>query len=345
MGRFGDLWKSGKFVLKKEDEPLSEEVVSLMTDAQPAFGLNDSSNVILSALRTKRGMETGRWLNSLTSEVTATQDRLTAVAEVPGTANNGFDEMLTWMNQLFQQFRDLAFEFNKTAGSSDLLITVEMPQLHDKNASRESSESGIKVYRGRLTTSQWALGLIGQEESIAIHLIPAAMLLGFIVGQFSDKQFPPFMEIRRANVNGKPGWTIGGEPASVQTVPYLAKELLGDLIRVASGVMSESELFSSGKELPRLGENTAVGYPNTGKAPEKGTVSGAEVTSSDKTIHEACDVVDTAVDQELKRLYAKVATLRPDSPEATPTRTQISSLEKFRSNMLAAFEEYTNANN
>lgn len=340
MGRFGNVWKSGKFTLNASEEPLSKEVVSMMTEVSPAFGLSESSNVVLSTLRTKRGMETGRWLNNLTNELGTTNERLTALPQQDG---NAFQETVAWMNELFKQFSDLSFEFNKTAVNTDLLVTVEQPQLHDKNVAPNSTESGSKVYRGRLTTSQWALGLIGQEEKITIHLIPAAMLLGFIVGQFTDEQFPPFMEIVRSNLSGTPGWTIGGEPATMQAIPYLAKELLGDLIRVASGVMSESELFSSGSEQPKLGENLAVGYSPTTKTQALGTSSGAEQSADSSSISDACDLVDSAVDRELKRLYQQVSTLRPDSELATPTRTQISDLEKFRSKMLAAFEEYTNA--
>ncbi len=340
MGRFGNVWKSGRFSLNTSEEPLSKEVVSMMTDASPAFGLSDSSNVILSTLRTKRGLETGRWLNTLTTDLGATNERLTPLSQVEGSA---YHEMIAWMDQMFQQFADLSFEFNKTAVNTDLLVTVEQPQLHDKNIAPNSPESGVKVYRGRLTTSKWALGVFGEDEKIKIHLIPAAMLLGFFVGQFTDEQFPPFMEIIRSKGEGKQGWTIGGQPATSQAVPYLAKELLGDLIRVASGVMSEAELLASSADHPKLGENVAVGYSHANNAPAPAPANGAGQSADSHAISEACDLVDSAVDSELKRLYEQVATLRPDSELATPTRKQISDLEKFRSKMLAAFEEYTGA--
>jgi hypothetical protein len=343
MGRFGNIWKSGKYTQNPKDEPLSKEVVSMMTDVSPAFGLSESSHVVLSALKPRRGMETGRWLNTLTNDLGAINERLTDVPQVEH--DSAFGEMTTWMDKLFYQFRDLAFEFNKTAANTELLVTVEHPQLHDKVLDPHAEASGIKVYRGRLTTTEWALGVIGEEEKIAIHLIPAAMLLGFIVGQFTAEQYPPFMEVVRSTINGKPGWTIGGEPTVMEAIPFLAKELLGDLIRVASGVMSESELFSSGTGHPKLGENLAVGYANVNKTPEQIATSTGEQAIESKSISEACDVVDHAVDSELKKLYEQVAKLTPDAPLAGPTRTQISNLEKFRSKMLAAFEEYTNSHN
>jgi hypothetical protein len=135
-------------------------------------------------------------------------------------------------------------------------------------------------------------------------------------------------------------WSLGGEAVPSSAVPHLAKELLGDLIRVSSGAMSESELFSTSKDKPQLGQNMGVGY--TAKPAPQEEV-GNEAAAQTSTIHDACDVVDAALDRELKRLYAQAASLQPTSPDAEMVRKQISAVETFHMKMLDAFEQYTHA--
>jgi hypothetical protein len=344
MGRFGDVWKSGKFSLNAKqqqstvEEPLSDEVVSMMQEVSPEFGLTDASHVVLSALKSRRSMETGRWLSTLATEASGTQPKLPQMARASGST---FDEMAAWVDQLFQQFGELTFEFNKTAVNSNLLVTLEHPEIFEGQGAPGTFGRGPRLYRGRLTTSQWALAVLGKEEKISIYLLPSALLLAFTAGQLNDRDYPPFMDVLRGNANGHTLWTISGQSAPIEAMPYLAKELLGDLIRVASGVMSENELFTKTSDKPKLGENLAVGYSAPKPTPAPATAGGTAPAADDSAISAACDVVDEAIERELKALYEKASKLKPDSDQATPTRTKISNLEKFRSKMLAAFEEYT----
>lgn len=342
MGRFGDLWKTGKFMLNSKDNPdkgLSDEVLSMMQESEPEFGLTEASHVVLSALKPRRGLETGRWLNTLNQQTENAQERLFPVS-APST--NSIEDMVHWVDELFKQFRDLAFEFNKTALNTGFLITVEPPEMHDQFAPNDSVAPAIRIYRGRLTSGQWALGIIGQIDKISVYMIPTSMLLAFAAGQLGDKDFAPFMEFVSANTDIAPSWTIGGQAAPLSTIPYLAKEMVGDLIRVASGVMSESELFASSSDNLQLGENLAVGYS---KPKESQTTATAKinppVVSEDVNISEACDIVDAVIEKELKALYNQASKLKPSSELATPIRTKISDLEKFRSQILAAFEAFT----
>jgi hypothetical protein len=339
------VWKSGKFSLNTkqqatpEEEGLSNEVVSMMQEMSPEFGLTDASHVVLSALRSRRSLETGKWLSNLKTETSSTQQKLPQqVAQPSGTST--FDDMAAWVDQLFRQLNELTFEFNKTAVNSNLLVTLEHPETFEGQAT-PGTFGRPKLYRGRLTTSQWALVVLGREGKISIYLLPAALLLAFTAGQLNDRDYPPFMEVVKGNVNGSMVWTISEQSAPIEAMPYLAKELLGDLVRVASGVMSENELFANTAEKPKLGENLAVGYANPQQPAPSATASSAPTAAGDSAISTACDLVDAAIEEELKALYAKASQLTPDSEMATPTRTKISNLEKFRSKMLAAFEEYT----
>jgi hypothetical protein len=350
MGRFGDVWKSGKYSLNPKqgdvvdvEKDLSKEVVSMMQDVAPEFGLSEASHVVLSTLRPRRGLETGRWLNNLATETQQTaQPRPAAVVRQRASA---YDEMVKYMDLLFQQLNDLSFEFNKTAVDSNLLVTLERPEPREKPARPGVFGQVERIYAGRLTTSQWALGVLGTGEKISIYLIPAAMLLAFIAGQISDRDYPPFMDITGTESGGETVWMIGGQATRIDAIPHLAKELLGDLIRVASGVMSDSELFASGPDKLKLGENLAVGYPEAKKQESKAQAeSGGKSGTGELSVADACDLVDGAVDRELKRLYDQASKLKPESDQAAPTRTRISDLEKFRSQMLAAFTEYTHGN-
>jgi len=344
MGRSGEYSNSDESTVTTEQEPergLSNEVRSMMQESSPEFGMSEASRVVTSALRPRLGAETDSWLSTLAKDAGRTQQPMRTVVPASGS---DFDEMVIWVEQLFQEMRDLAFAFNKTTVNTDLLVTVEPPEAYDKPIQTGSYEPRAKVYRGRVTTSQWALGVTGQEERIAVCLIPSAIILGFTSGQFTDRDFPPFVEVVRGKVNGAATWTIGGEVASLTAIPHLAKRLLGDLIRVASGVMSESELFASRPDKPNIDETAAVGYSipqeSKGKAvPASGQTSNIAI----KAISDACHSVDSVVDWELKRLYEEASKLKPDSELAKPTRTQISSLEKFRSQMRAVYEEYVRA--
>jgi hypothetical protein len=346
MGRFGDVWKSGKYNItpKQESEEdvekgLSKEVVSMMQDVSPEFGLSEASHVVLSTLRPRRGLETGRWLNSLPTQL---QDVQVKPGDQVQERASSYDAMIKLMDLLFKELNELTFEFNKTASDTNLLITPERPEQRERPGAASDFGKPQKFYSGRLTTSQWALGILGTDEKISIYLIPTAMLLAFIAGQINNRDFPPFMEIERTETNGEGAWTIGGEVTRQEVLPYLAKELLGDLIRVASGVMAESELFASHSDKPKLGENMAVGYTNAPPADSKvPAVAQSKGENGEMSISDACDLVDGAVDRELKKLYALASKLKPDSDQATPTRTQISDLERFRSQMLAAFSDFT----
>lgn len=75
------------------------------------------------------------------------------------------------------------------------------------------------------------------------------------------------MTVESSMVDDRRVWNIGGTPISLETIPFLSKELLGDLIRVATGTMDESELFSDLKTKLKLGETVAHGYSS--QAPNK----------------------------------------------------------------------------
>jgi hypothetical protein len=338
MGRFRDCWATGKYINKDrqtEAQHQEREAEHLILDLSPELAVPESAKDILAALRSRRGQETGKWLNNLASERTETKEQKAAVV----SNVSSFDATIALMNALFKELGELTYEFNKTAVGSDLLISFDRPTLTEKKSDDVWYRPVTKISQGRLTTRQWALIVRGLDKKISIVLLPSAMVLAFTAGQGGEEEHAPFMEISHS-ADGT-HWTIGGEVFHESTMPHLAKELFGDLVRVSSGVMSESELFSRNADKPKLGENLAVGY----KPEEKNAVqqSGNPVTLNPQEIdiHDACDVVDGAVDRALKQAYTKASALAGDSPNAVVLRKQISALEVFRTKIMDAFEEYT----
>ena len=176
-----------------------------------------------------------------------------------------------------------------------------------------------------------------------MYLLPAGMVLAFDTEQLSDSQYPPFMEVLHSKADSKAAWTIDGEAAPLEAIPHLARELFGDLIRVASGVMSDSDLFADNNDNPVLGKNLAVGYEREQPpaSASQAVAPGESWNPNQMIISDACDVVDGVIERELKRLYEEAAKLKPDSPETQDTRKKISAVESFRTKMLDAFEQFT----
>lgn len=338
MGRYRDLWASGKFVLKaraEEDRAQHQSAFVQYKQQSPEIASTDGSSAVLNALKSRRGQETGRWLRELVP-----QPAIEARAEEIAGNRDCFENIVLWMDALFAEFIDLAFEFNKSAAGTEMLATCLKPTICERSSNDEWYRSVAKVYQGRVTTTHWTLVVKGSGESIAIYMLPSAMWLAFTVGQVGEQDYPAFMELQRSSETKN--WSLGGEPISLLNIKSLVKELLGDLIRVSSGIMSESELFSPSAALPSLGENVAVGYKQRSLADKD---SSQEVLNSTLplklTMPDACDIVDGIIDLELKRLYVAAGAPPGSGQDSNGIRKQISAIEGFRLRMLEAFEEYT----
>jgi hypothetical protein len=345
MGRFNDLWASGKFALKRNQEAEESRMQEARARAQelaPDMAIDPNSKEIFNALRAKRGQETGRWLNGLVP------GNVEKPAEVQAAATTAFDDVNKWIDLLCEQFIELAYEFNKKAVGTNLYVSYEKPRLFEKRDEDVWYRPVDRTYKGRLTTRDWAMIVRGHESKIAVFVVPSSMVMAFDNDSVGEDEMPHLMLIERtAGSGGTITWKIGEEATNLSAISPLAKELFGDLIRVSSGVMTEAELFSNDKA-PTLGENVAVGYQQPGvstKAPETtaGETTDGGARSSEHVISKACDIVDDIIEQELKTLYASTASIRPGTPEASNIRRQISATENFHAKILDAFKEYTQA--
>jgi len=336
MSRFRDLWVSGKYAIDRK----SKGEVDVRTEKEAAQMMHqlipEPSQQIYRDLSNRRGAETGKWLKGLAGEApAAAEDWVQAQA----AATDSFEEARVWIDALFQEFGSLTFGFNDTVVGTDLLTSCEKAQIVETRDDDVWYHPVKKTIEGRVTTRFWCLYVRGNEEKIGIYIFPAEKTIGFKSGSYSDAESPPFLVADHASAGGRNYLAIQGEEASLAIIPSLAKELFGDLIRMASGKMSDSELFVSHAQQPKLGENVAVGFAqaaqSAAKAPEQVTLNIDETS-----LHDACDVLDKVIETELAKLYKATANLSPGSEKADQVRRQISAVTTFRSKVVDAFENF-----
>ncbi len=333
------MWLSGKFALdrfkdKVEDEREIKEAARALHELIP-----ESSKAVYSDLQLRRGQETGRWLKSL-SEESPQQEESKQQAQAP--AVDTFGATRIWLDALFKEFASLTYGFNENAVGTDLFVSMERPQVLETKDETVWYNPVIKSYQGRLTTRYWSLFARGDDKKISVFIFPAEMTLRFKSGQTGDQEMPPFLVAEQGQADGKPTWKIQGESAPASLAPFIAKEMFGDLIRVASGKMSENELFNSKSDAPKLGENVAVGFDANAQPKSQAEANtGLDINVDEMSVFEACDILDKVIDKELKRLYAEAGKVEPASPQAQNARQQISAAEAFRMRVVDAFENYT----
>ena len=244
-----------------------------------------ASHSVLDSLKKRRGLETAQWLNRLAGQISLDQ-QLPAENKPSSINGSGLNQtnpssitgaglpaqpsmqqaVLEWLEKMFDHFERYASRFNEKARGTDLIVNYSRPlgadkvnnqDLRDSNGNAPSIDS---VYEGHLSTRFWAMLFRGSLGKIEVFVIPAEVLLGFSTHQISESAYSPLLTIESDWQNGQLKWHIAQTVISIEQVPLLAKELFGDLVRVASGQMSESELFAHPMQELSLGENLAIGY-------------------------------------------------------------------------------------
>jgi hypothetical protein len=270
MGIFGNLFKP---------QPPTE------AEAQRSASLMEQ-------LKKRRGEETGRWLNMMSRDTRNVQtsgpaptaadvDSRPVLNEAPYTppVNAQYATMsmpvvrvpenqplansaaVVWINKLFQEFAIQSSAFNSSAQGTHLVINVHAPEFEFEKPQLDTftTERKVSLFKGHLATLQWGMLVQGNENKIDVYVVPAEQILDYMVHQVGSS-FTPFMTIDSRDVEHTKEWHIGGTTITYDAIPLLAKELLGDLIRIASGSMNESELFSEHAHGLKLGETVAQGF-------------------------------------------------------------------------------------
>jgi hypothetical protein len=222
-----------------------------------------ASTAVLEALRPRRGYETAKWLTELKSEVAQKSATQAAV----GISESTQRLMNEWIESMFEHFEQFALDFNQSAAGTELVVTVTKPTFNYRIARTGTyhTESKITTFEGHLATRYWAMVVSGQYEQMQVNIVPTDILLGFLSGSFSKEEYPPFTEIQATWCDGQMCWQMDGHNLPHDMLDDLAGELFGDLIRVASGKMTDEELFSHHRtQKHSLGVTVATGVTAPG---------------------------------------------------------------------------------
>lgn len=258
--------------------------------AQPEEDANRST-LMMERLKARRGQETGKWLALMedasrqppeptgpTSTIEDVDQReildeapyvppmeaqiasmAIAGSREPSAAAEEENRTVAGVEKLFAEFQLQADEYNASA-ETQLKLTVNHPKFTFETPSFENPGSKITIFKGHVVAQHWAMLVQGYQERIDVYVIAADEILNFTLNDIRKSGVSPFMSVESSMEGDRRVWNIAGTPISLETIPFLSKELLGDLIRVATGTMDESELFTDLKTKLKLGETVAHGY-------------------------------------------------------------------------------------
>ncbi|MBS1955220.1 MAG: hypothetical protein JST89_13620 [Cyanobacteria bacterium SZAS-4] len=265
--------------------------------AQPEEDANRST-LMMERLKARRGQETGKWLALMedasreapaptgpapTIEDIDKRDVLDEAPYVPPlaaqfapmsdnisvapspTAEEEGNRTVAGVQMLFAEFQRQADEYNASA-DTQMMLTVNHPTFTFEAPNYEESSNPsarISIFKGYVVAQHWAMLVQGYEEKIDVYVIAADEILNFTLNDIRNSGVSPYMTVESAMVDDRRVWNIAGTPISLDTIPLLSKELLGDLIRVSTGTMDESELFTDLKTKLKLGETVGKGYSST----------------------------------------------------------------------------------
>jgi len=242
-----------------------------------------------------------------------------APVEAPAPQHN---ETADWVNRLFAEFSRQAADYNASATGTHVVLTVHSPEFRYEPVNYEQgyqAQQTISIFKGHIGSLHWAMLVQGYEDKIDIYVISADEVLNFKLNDVRESQTAPFMTIASTIENEHRVWNVGGTPIDAQTVPLLAKELLGDLVRIATGTMSEAELFADHSTALKLGETVAHGYAS--QQPPPPTADANTYTLRDQvatlTTWSACSALLNALHQDLSWLTSTAGAIDPEKDQET----------------------------
>lgn len=241
------------------------------------------------------------------------------------------NETVEWVNSLFAEFDRQSRTFNSTAEGTHLVMTVHPPSYTFESSStidKYDPYKKISIFKGHVSTLYWAMLVQGYESKIDVYIISADEILNFTINDIRQSQVSPFLSLQSSKVDGRRIWNFGETTITAQTIPLLSKELLGDLVRVAAGTMSEDELFTDHQTELKLGETVAQGFDPlkaTQSLPALPQPGAAKATAhvlqpKEKTPQEvvdgliswkACAALTDAINQDLSTLVSRAGSLDP----------------------------------
>jgi hypothetical protein len=168
----------------------------------------------------------------------ATSDTAAGTA---GTVQRPALNMIQLVDQLFDAFTELTFDYHKAASARPDAVKIERP-VHVKAGDPRYGGYGGAAYSGRLALREWSLVVRGQPERIDGVLITSDQLIPY---NANPNNFARFFAIELKSTGD---WMIGRKPFTADQLPALAQQLHSALVRAAKrGRATASFRFSTGK--------------------------------------------------------------------------------------------------
>jgi hypothetical protein len=348
-----------------------------------------ASNRVLDILKRRRGEETGKWLNLLrdpsmipkppamstidgvdkreaedgslyTPPVETTYTPLEIEGAAPAVVRRAQaltvqSPLADWVNKFFDEFATQAGQFNATAEGTGLMLSVSPPEFNYQAAQYGSyaADKKVSTIKGHVASLHWALLFQGTTAKINIYILPSDELLTLVNRDAGEAGYAPFMTMESSEKGEDLEWYIGGTLVAEQSIPLLARELVGDLIRVSSGTMNESELFAHHHTELKLGETVASGYTPAPAPANAGTTAPAAAGSASGdtagggtaalATFAACKDLLKAIDQDLSVLSEQEGEFERDQDEVALKRlhdysARLRTLSGLASGLLADYQ-------
>lgn len=215
----------------------------------PAF-----NDMILGNLKSRSGKDTTKWLSNLSSDdddeaSPAVSNTATNAAPVVTYSIAAAQQHIKWVDKVFDLFQQYEVEFNRVSPSQDLMVRVERAIVTPDLMSRMKGNDAIH-FHGRLYTRYWTLILVGNLYYLEGYIVPSDHYIGFEANHASYNQFFE----ANASWDGELKWICENAVINEGLLPAFAKQLFGQLVKVAKGEASEEERFQLGPTKKKKGQ-------------------------------------------------------------------------------------------
>ncbi|MBX9672322.1 MAG: hypothetical protein K2X70_02710 [Candidatus Obscuribacterales bacterium] len=145
--------------------------------------------------------------------------------------NAQHEAMIGLVDQMFDSFQNLAYDFNQMAGGSDLELTWIRPSIARENVgSWHSGAHYVSVFSGRISTRYWTLVVRGTFEAVSSYIIPADKLLSFTSAPSS---YLCYLEVIPQQTLEGVRWYWQEVALSQEEMAALNRALLDNLVQIA----------------------------------------------------------------------------------------------------------------
>jgi len=167
-------------------------------------------------------------------------DTLGGLARV--THNSASD----WVSSIFHEFERQGNIFNASAQGTNLVLSIHPPKYYEEVVSGGiyGQDTKVRFFKGYVSATFWGMLLHGHHDKIDVYIVPSDAILQMTLSDINQSGFSPYVTIDSQVVNGEVEWHVEGATITYNAIPNLARELLADLIKVASGKVRNEDLFA-----------------------------------------------------------------------------------------------------